>query len=266
MRVCRILLVWNCRFFVWIGLGSYLSRIPTKYSVSDTESADCHVQKKLNKVVFCENVFIMNSVGCEKSKTEWNNLRFKAEEKQASTLAPWTYWLACVITLLKCVIKDLRLVEPENIWSVCCDYRHTDRYPNHIWFIPTYEGGPIPVWWHLNLCAFFPNYMFMLHFQQEKTSGLGHLNHVSVNPAFDSFSEKSAKHIEGVTFTLDVSGSREPSSCPARHFLETPRLSLQPPPLQAPGRCGGAGRSCDWRACRQSCRSPGTSSPQFCWD
>lgn len=198
----------------------------------------------------------MNSVGCEKSKTEWNNLRFKAEEKQASTLAAQTYWLARVITLLKCVKKDLRLAEPENIWSVRSDYRHTGRYPKHIWFIPIYDGAWFQfddIWIYV---LFFPPtcscYTLRIGSLEpcKRKSGLCH----------KTFFLKKA------IFTWDVSGSREPSSCPARHFLETPRLSLQPPPLRAPGRCGGAGRSCDWRACRQSCRSPGTSSPQFCWD
>lgn len=62
--------MWKCRFFVWIGLGPYLSRKLTKNSVSDTEHADRHVLEKLNNVGLCETVFIMNSVGCEKSKTE----------------------------------------------------------------------------------------------------------------------------------------------------------------------------------------------------
>lgn len=81
-------------------------------------------------------------------------LHFWDEEKEAtslahSSLAARMYWLACVIVLY----YDVRVTMPGNVRSARWDYTHIGRYPIHIRFMSTYEGGPAPAWQYLISCA-----------------------------------------------------------------------------------------------------------------
>lgn len=58
------------------------------------------------------------------------------------------------VTAAICVINQVRLAVPGNIWSVCLDCRHTGKYQIHIWFISTCEGGLILIWQYLNSSTF----------------------------------------------------------------------------------------------------------------